>query len=124
MCTYIHPPGIHANAKLIYADYAIVYNNKKQTKTKQKQTNKRKIQTTQTEQNPKKCKSKNIWAKLQAYIHNNNSNNTKRRLKQIQKQTRYNNNSSNDDIQKREKKWNARAGSRGLGTRTGAIMGR
>ena len=51
----MHTPGIHTNAKLIYADYAMVY--KKNTHKKH---------STQTEQKTKKCKVKNIYAKLQA----------------------------------------------------------
>ena len=35
MWAYIHTPGIHTNAKLIYADYAMVYKNKQQQQQKQ-----------------------------------------------------------------------------------------
>ena len=37
MWTYIHTPGVHTNAKLIYAAYAMMYQNRTQTnKTKNK----------------------------------------------------------------------------------------
>ena len=37
---YLHTPGIHTNAKLIYADYAMVYKKLKQKPKPNKQTNK------------------------------------------------------------------------------------
>ena len=62
MWTCIHTPGIHTNAKLIYANYAMVYKEKK-----------RKEPDTETKHQAKNVRDFFFKTKLEVYIHTTKS---------------------------------------------------